>query len=64
MTRYVVQISRWYEVRAEDEDEAILLAGEIDDDEDQRNEREPIVNVTDLDEASTIGADQPNERQS
>lgn len=53
MTRYWVQISRWYEFEADDDDSAVIHAGEMDDDEELRPE--PTINVTNLDEAERAG---------
>jgi len=55
MTRYCVQISRFYEVEADDPDEATEKALELDY---FKGARVQAI-VTDLDEASRIGADQP-----
>lgn len=62
MTRYVVQVSRWYEVKADCEEDAMIAAGELDDDGETRNEEEPIMNATDLDSIEALakcGAGQP-----
>ena len=59
MTRYCVQITRTYEVEAADEDVAQVEALAEDESEDRRA---PTFIVTDLDAASRIGADQPNEK--
>lgn len=57
MTRYCVQVSRWYEFEAEDDESAVLKAGEMDDEEELRPE--PIFNLTDLDEVERVSADSP-----
>lgn len=51
MTRYVVEIARWYEVEAEDDDAAKVEALAEDESEDRKP---PIFTVTDLDEAARV----------
>jgi hypothetical protein len=60
MTRYCVQIYRTYEVHAEDEDAAQVEALAEDESEDRKP---PTFIVTDLDEASRIGAAQLGEKR-